>query len=115
MADSVIDGGGNSNPEIALLTAGFVARTGSEETLLGALSRYVVMTRQVPECRNVDLVASVTQPGRILVIEKWASAEAVQAHLDSPLMTDMAKAVLSALASKPEIDLYDPISAYDLE
>ena len=115
MANSVIDGGGNGRTEIALLTATFDARTGSEETLLAALSRYVVMTRQVPECRNVDLVASVTQPGRILVIEKWASTRAVQAHLDSPLMTGMAKSILDALASKPEIDLYDPISAYDLE
>lgn len=115
MPDSVIDDGGNSAPEIALLTASFVARTGSEETLLAALSRYVVLTRQVPECRNVDLVASVTQPGRILVVEKWASAEAVRTHLDSPLLTEMAKSILDALASKPEIDLYDPISAYDLE
>ncbi len=115
MPDSVIDDGGNGDVEIALLTASFVAKSGAEETLLGALSRYVVMTRQVPECRNVDLVASVTHPGRVLVVEKWESAAAVQAHLDSPLMTEMANAVLEALASKPEIDLYDPISAYDLE
>ena len=40
------------------------ARPGAEETLLAALSRYVVMTRHEPECRNVDLVASVTRPGR---------------------------------------------------
>ena len=101
--------------EIAVLTACFDARPGTEGALLGALSRYVVMTRHEPECRNVDLVASVTRPERILVVEKWQSAAAVQAHLDSPLMTEMAKAVLPALAAKPEIDLYDPISAYDLD
>jgi quinol monooxygenase YgiN len=115
MADSVIDGGGIGGVEIALLTARFDARTGSEETLLAALARYVVMTRQVPECRNVDLVASTTRLGRVLVIEKWTSPAAIREHLDSPLMTDMAKSVLNVLASKPEIDLYEPISAYDLE
>ena len=83
--------------------------------LLGALSRYVVLTRQEASCRNVDLVASVTHDGRFVVIEKWDSAAAVQAHLDSPLMTEMAQSAVTALASKPELDLLEPISAYDLE
>jgi quinol monooxygenase YgiN len=111
---TVTDPGLGRDTEIAVLTASFDARPGAEEALLAALSHYVVMTRHEPECRNVDLVASVTQAGRFLVIEKWQSAGAVRAHLDSPLMTEMAKAALTALASKPAIDLYDPISAYDL-
>src|SRR5262245_21017312 len=100
--------------EIAVLTAVFDARPGSEEVLLGALSRYVVLTRQQGSCRNVDLVASITRAGRFVVIEKWDSSAAVQAHLDSPLMTEMAHAVVAALASKPEIDMLESISAYDL-
>ena len=105
---------GPSGVEIAVLTASFDARPGAEEALLGALSRYVVLTRHEPECRNVDLVASVTQAGRFLVIEKWASAAAVQTHLDSALMADMAKAAITSVTSKPAIDLFDAISAYDL-
>jgi quinol monooxygenase YgiN len=109
-ADSDIE----ADVEIAVLTARFDARPGSEEALLGTLSSYVVMTRHEPMCRNVDLVASVTHPGRFVVIEKWVSAAAVQAHLDSTLMADMAQAALASLAAKPEIDLYDSISAHDL-
>ena len=100
--------------EISVLTARFDARPGSEGALLGALSSYVVMTRHEPACRNVDLVASVTRAGRFLVIEKWESPAAVQAHLDSKLMADMAQAAIASIASKPEIDLYDTISAHDL-
>jgi quinol monooxygenase YgiN len=100
--------------EIALLTAVFDAQAGGEEALLASLARYVVLTRQEPACRNVDLVASVTHGGRFCVIEKWESAEAVQAHLDSHLMSEMAREVMPALASKPAIDLYDTISAHDL-
>ncbi len=100
--------------EIAVLTARFDARPGAEEALLGTLSSYVVMTRHEPMCRNVDLVASVTLPGRFVVIEKWDSAAAVQAHLDSTLMADMAQAAIASIAAKPEIDLYDTISAHDL-
>jgi quinol monooxygenase YgiN len=101
--------------DIAVVTATFDAAPGHVEPLLAALSRYVVLTRNVRECRNVDLVASVTQRGRFLVIEKWDSADAVQAHLDSELMADMAREVLPTLASKPAIDLYDTISAHDLD
>jgi quinol monooxygenase YgiN len=100
--------------ELAVLTATFDAREGDEETLLASLAKYVVMTRNEPACRNVDLVASTTVRGRFLVVEKWDDADAVQAHLDSPLMTDMARAVVGSLAKKPEIDLHDTISAHDL-
>jgi quinol monooxygenase YgiN len=110
----VPDPSGEPSVEIAVLVASFDARPGGEEALLATLSHYVVMTRHEPGCRNVDLVASVTHGGRFLVIEKWESADAVQAHLDAPLMTEMARAAIPALASKPTIDLYDSISAHDL-
>lgn len=100
--------------EIAMLTATFDARSGREEALAAILARYVVLTRNVAECRNVDLVASATQRGRFLVVEKWDSADAVQAHLNSPLMTEMAHDAVPMLAAKPAIDLYDTISAHDL-
>jgi quinol monooxygenase YgiN len=109
------DGPDDAAPEIAVLTGTFDARPGSESALAATLARYVVLTRRQDACRNVDLVASVTHDGRFLVIEKWESAEAVQRHLDSALMSEMARDALSSLASKPEIDLFDSISAHDLE
>ena len=107
---------GRADPdlEIALLTASFDAAEGREDALLSALARYVVLTRHEPACRNVDLVASVTHARRFVVIEKWDSAVAVQAHLDSALMTEMARAALATLARQPAIDLFDTISAHDL-
>lgn len=101
--------------EIAVLTAVFDARPGAEETLAAMLARYVVMTRREPACRNVDLAASITHSGRVIVIEKWESADAAQAHLNSALMTEMATEAVQLVARQPELDLYDAISAYDLE
>ena len=75
-----------SEVEVAVLTAAFDAAAGAEEALAAVLARYVVLTRTADGCRNVDLVASATHGGRFLVIEKWESADAVQAHLDSDLM-----------------------------
>jgi quinol monooxygenase YgiN len=101
--------------EIAVLTAAFTARPDREGELAAVLARYVVLARGEDACRNVDLLASATQSGRFVVIEKWESADAARAHLDTPLMIDMAAAAVPLLAEKPAIDLLDAISAHDLD
>jgi quinol monooxygenase YgiN len=101
--------------EMVVLTAAFISRPDHEGELAAVLARYVVLTRGEDACRNVDLLTSATQSGRFLVIEKWDSADAARAHLDTPLMIDMAAAAVPLLAEKPTIDLLDAISAQDLE
>ena len=101
--------------EMAVLIAAFNARPDREGDLAAVLARYVVLTRGEATCRNVDLLSSATQSGRFVVIEKWDSADAARAHLDTALMIDMAAAAVPLLAEKPTIDLLDTISAHDLE
>ena len=60
---------------------------------MAVLAKYVVLTRMQPGCRNIDLCASVTQPGRYLVIQKWESSDAQRAHFDSEVMVEMAQVV----------------------
>jgi quinol monooxygenase YgiN len=100
--------------ELAMVVGRFEARTGREGELAAALARYVVLSRRRPACRNVDLVASVVHAGRIIVVEKWDSADAARAHLDDPETVAMAEAVSPLLTSPPELDLLDSISAHDL-
>ena len=100
--------------EVAVLTAVFTARPEGVDELAAVLARYVVLTRRAPCCRNVDLLTSATESGRFLVIEKWDSAADARAHLDTELMTDMAKAAVPLLAGRPRIELLDTISAHDL-
>jgi quinol monooxygenase YgiN len=85
------------------------------DRLLAVLAKYVVLSRQQPGCRNIDLCQSVTQAGRVVVIQKWESPEAQQAHFDSPEMVEMANACEGLLRRRPEIDLLEGLSAYDLE
>ena len=59
------------NVELAIVTMRFDAA--DPASLLAVLSKYVVLTRMEPACRNVDLCASYTHPGRYLVIQKWDS------------------------------------------
>ena len=83
--------------------------------LQALLAKYVVLTRGHPGCRNVDLLVSATEPTRHLVIAKWDSVDAQRAHFDSADMVELAEGCRGLLSRPPAIDLYDPISAQDLE
>jgi len=98
--------------ELAIVTMRFDAADAGG--LMAVLSKYVVLTRMQPGCRNVDLCASVTQPGRYLVIQKWDSADAQRAHFDSVEMIEMATSCNGLLTTAPDIDLWDGASAHDL-
>ncbi len=98
--------------ELAIVSLRFDAA--DPAALLAVLSKYVVLTRMRPGCRNVDLCSSATVPGRYLVIEKWDSAEAQRAHFDSAVMVEMATACTGLLTGPPDIDLWDGPSAHDL-
>jgi quinol monooxygenase YgiN len=98
--------------ELTIVTLAFDAA--DVEQLISVLSKYVVLSRQQPGCRNIDLCGSVTTPGRFLVIEKWETPSAQRTHFDSAEMVEMARACEGLLTKKPEIDLYEGLSAHDL-
>jgi quinol monooxygenase YgiN len=98
--------------ELAIVTLRFDAS--DPAALLAVLSKYVVLTRMQPGCRNVDLCASVTQPGRYLIIQKWDTVAAQRVHFDSEVMIEMAKSCAGILSAPPDIDLWDGPSAHDL-
>jgi quinol monooxygenase YgiN len=98
--------------ELAIVTMRFDAA--DADALMAVLSKYVVLTRMQPGCRNIDLCASATQPDRYLVIQKWESADAQRAHFDSEVMVEMAKSCNGLLTAAPDIDLWDGASAHDL-
>lgn len=89
-------------------------RANNPEALLAVLSKYVVLTRMQEGCRNVDLCASVAEPGSYLVIAKWDGDDARRAHFDSALMVEMAKSCTGLLTSSPTVQLWDGASAHDL-
>jgi quinol monooxygenase YgiN len=98
--------------ELAIVTMRFDAVDAG--SLMAVLSKYVVLTRMQPGCRNVDLCASVTRPGRYLIIQKWDSVAAQRAHFDSDVMIEMARSCDGLLTIAPDIDLWDGPSAHDL-
>jgi quinol monooxygenase YgiN len=100
--------------EIELTVVTLTFEAAEPDRFLAVLSKYVVLSRQQPGCRNIDLCGSVTTAGRFLIVEKWESPEAQRAHFDSKEMVEMAKACEGLLTKKPDIDLYEGLSAHDL-
>jgi quinol monooxygenase YgiN len=100
--------------EVDLTIVTLVFEAADPERLLPILSKYVVVSRGHPGCRNIDLAASATVAGRFVIIQKWESSEAQQAHFDSPEMVEMAGSCSGLLSSPPRIDLLFGISAHDL-
>ena len=103
---------GADEVELVIVTMRFDASDAA--SLAAILSNYVVTTRREAGCRNVDFCVSVAHPARFVVIEKWDSPAAQQAHFDAPSMVAMAKSCDGLLALAPEIDLLEGISAHDL-
>ena len=99
---------------LAIVAGVFDARPGAEAELGAVLAHYVVLSRTSPGCRNIDLVASLTTPGRFLVYEKWESAEFQRDHLISEVTEQMASAALPLLAGPPDLGLFEAVSAHDL-
>lgn len=104
--------GSRDEVELTVVIMRFVAA--DPVALQDVLSKYVVMSRGHPGCRNIDLLVSVTDPLRHTIVSKWDSPAAQQAHFDSTDMVEMAQACTGLLAGPPDIDLYEGISAHDL-
>lgn len=105
----------NERPDLAVVVGTFDARPGGEADLGGLLARYVVLSRGERGCRNIDLVVSLTRPGRFLVYEKWESPDHQRAHMAGPAMAGLAGAATPLLEGPPELGLFEAISAHDLQ
>ena len=104
----------SSDLTLAVVAGVFDARPGAEADLGAVLAHYVVVSRTSPGCRNIDLVASLTTPGRFLVYEKWESAEFQRDHLRSAVTEELAAAAMPLLAGPPDLGLFEAVSAHDL-
>jgi quinol monooxygenase YgiN len=100
--------------DVELTMVTMVFDSSDSEALQSILAKYVVLSRGHPGCRNIDLCASATTPGRFVIVEKWDSPTAQRAHFDSDDMVEMATACTGLLTRPPVIDLLESISAHDL-
>ncbi len=102
-----------ADPDVEPVMVTMVFDATDADALLSVLSHYVVLSRGHEGCLNIDMVASTTTPGRITLIQKWATVEHQQTHFDSADMVTMAGSCSGLLESAPLIDLHEPVTMHD--
>lgn len=104
----------SSDAEVDIVVVTLEFEAADMAGLIAVLSKYVVLTRMEPGCRNVDMVLSDTRANRVLIVEKWESEDMQRAHFDGTTMVDMAKSCAGLIVRAPIVDLWRSLSAHDL-
>jgi quinol monooxygenase YgiN len=94
-----------------IVTALFTPKEGAFDSVVAALSPAIAEVHQEPGCLLYAIHES--PDGRVLMIEKWESAELLDAHGDGDPVKRL-NASLSGLLEKPvEVQRHMPIPAGD--
>ncbi|MFZ4532817.1 MAG: putative quinol monooxygenase [Alsobacter sp.] len=67
-----------------VLIATLTIKPGSGEAVIAAAKPCIAGTRAEPGCVSYDLNHSVTDPDTMVFVERWASREAIDAHMRMP-------------------------------
>ena len=70
-----------------------IVEPGSASKVVDAVKKMEAATRQEPGCLKYAFAVDLSDPGMIRVIERWASMDAIKAHMASPHMAEFNKAV----------------------
>lgn len=89
--------------------ATLVARPDTVDATREALASLVEPTRAEAGCEHYELFQSADEPARFQTVERWASAEAMQAHLGSEHMTAAFAVVPALLGAEPVIQTFEKV------
>ena len=74
-----------------------------------AFAQLVAATLEEPGCELYDLVVNPEDPGTWLMLEKWASREAWDAHMTTAHVIAHIASAEAFLAGPAELRFYDPV------
>lgn len=80
----------DENRELLTVIAFMRAAPGKEDELRAALESLIAPTTQETGYVNYDLHESVEEPGTFFFYENWESGAHLDAHLETPHLTDFA-------------------------
>ncbi|MBA2464845.1 MAG: antibiotic biosynthesis monooxygenase [Nocardioidaceae bacterium] len=91
------------------VVATIVATPGSEELVRNALVEMAAASRQEEGCGSYELFESSSAPGTLVTIESWTTAEALDAHMQTPHIAAALAATDGHLAEPPGIHPLSPV------
>ena len=98
-----------------VLVATMVAKPGQEELVEKTLTAAVPRVHAEPGCLRYALHrrTGAGTTGEFVMVEKWASQEALGAHMKGAVMREVGAVLAQALAGAPDMVFLDAISAGD--
>lgn len=98
-----------------VVVATFEAAAGNEEKVEQALRAAVPAVHAEPGCLRYALHRDRRSPSTFVLIENWASPEAVDAHRAGPALAELVAAVDGLLARPLDVQLLTPMPGGDAE
>jgi quinol monooxygenase YgiN len=80
------------------------------DAYLRGCEEVVAAARRTPGCLEFSVSADLLQPGRIVIFERWAAPDAVQAFLGSGPSEEQGAAILSAAVTEYEVTAIRPLT-----
>ncbi|MFF5654092.1 putative quinol monooxygenase [Streptomyces collinus] len=97
--------------EPVILVATMVAKPGQEELIEKTLTAALPAVHAEPGCLLYALHRKAGTTGEFVMIEKWASQEALGAHMKGAAMREIGIALAQALAGPPDMAFLDALPA----
>lgn len=98
-----------------VVVATIVAKPGHEDDVEKAFADAAPAVHAEPGCLLYALHKKTAEPGVFVMVEKWASQEALGAHMQGEVMRGIGAALRDALAAAPDIQMLEAIPAGDAD
>jgi quinol monooxygenase YgiN len=100
-----------SEPRVVVAT--LIAKPGKEDIVETALRQAAAKVHTEPGCLLYALHRKAGAGGHFVMIEKWASAEALGVHNKAAALRELGPVLADALQGPAEITVLDPLPAGD--
>ena len=91
------------------LIARIEAKPGREQCIADALKELSGPSRAEAGCVQYDVCRLKDDPTKLVVVEEWASQEALDAHMATPHFQAFVGQIGEALAGPPKLEFIEPL------
>lgn len=102
-----------SEQAAVVVVATVQVKPGSEDAALAALETAIAATHGEEGCLSYALHRDYENPQRFVMVERWASREALEAHFGTPHLGALFAALPDLVAAPPEIIRTEPVPLGD--
>ncbi|MCU4183525.1 antibiotic biosynthesis monooxygenase [Acidiferrimicrobium sp. IK] len=93
-----------------IVVATITPQPGKEAEVEAVFAAAIPTVHQEPGC---ELYALHRREGALVMIERWADADALQTHSKGPAMAEIGAGLANLVAGRPEITVLEPLPQGD--